>query len=153
MGIYHVIIVDDEPLARFRIRSLLEQDPEIEILAECETGLQAIDAIRTYVPDLIFLDIQLPEKDGFGIIEEIGAERMPEVIVVTAYENKAILAYKKYHYPYLLKPFDSDQFKAILSLAKRRIIESIGQHHDQGRQQKPIKNSLEVRKQISRAQR
>ncbi len=124
MGIYQVIIVDDEPLARFRIRSLLEQDPEIEILAECETGQQAIAAIRSFMPDLIFLDIQLPEKDGFEIIKEIGVEKMPGVIVVTAYENKAVLAYKKYHCPYLLKPFDTDQFKSILSLMKQRLLES-----------------------------
>ncbi len=124
MGSYHAIIVDDEQLARFRIRSLLEQDPEIDILAECETGQQAIDAIRSLVPDLIFLDIQLPEKDGFEIIKEIGAEKMPYVIVVTAYKNKALLANKKYHYPYLLKPFDSDQFKNILSLTKQRLLES-----------------------------
>ncbi len=124
MGIYQVIIVDDEPLARFRIRSLLEQDPEIEILAECETGQQAIAAIRNSMPDLIFLDIQLPEKDGFEIIKEIGVEKMPGVIVVTAYENKAVLAYKKYHYPYLLKPFDTDQFKSILSLMKQRLLAS-----------------------------
>src|SRR5687767_69397 len=84
------IIVEDEPLARERLRGLLEADPEIEVIAECADGREAVKQIREQAPDLIFLDVQLPELDGFGVLAELGAGPLPGVVFVTAYDKFAL---------------------------------------------------------------
>lgn len=114
------IIVDDVELARERINMLLD-DAEIEIVGECENGREAIDAIRDLQPDLIFLDVQMPKIGGFDVIEAIGAERMPTVIFVTAYDEFALRAFEVNAIDYLLKPFDEERLEKAVARAKREI--------------------------------
>jgi two-component system, LytTR family, response regulator len=115
------LIVDDEPLGRERIRTLLRDDPEIEVIGECGDGRQAIDAIGKSSPDLLFLDVQMPEVDGFGVLEAIAGERMPVIIFVTAYDRYAVQAFEVHALDYLLKSFDRDRFQASLRRAKEEI--------------------------------
>ncbi len=115
------LIVDDEPLARDRIRSLLEQEENIEIIQECRDGREAVAAIESTTPDLVFLDVQMPEVDGFGVIEAVGAERMPTVIFVTAYDQFALRAFEAHALDYILKPFDSERFHRALERARRSV--------------------------------
>jgi len=112
------LIVDDEPLAREGIRHLLEKDEGIEVVGECSDGLQAVEVIETTRPDLVFLDIQMPELDGFEVLEKIGAQSMPVVVFVTAYDEYAIRAFNVHALDYLLKPIDPERFA--LSLARAR---------------------------------
>jgi two-component system LytT family response regulator len=114
------IIVDDVELARERIKILLD-DPEIEIVAECENGREAIETIRTLNPDLVFLDVQMPKINGFEVIETIGARKMPTVIFVTAYDEFALRAFEVNAIDYLLKPFDEERLTKALARAKREI--------------------------------
>jgi two-component system, LytTR family, response regulator len=114
------IIVDDERLARTRLRRMLEKDPEVEIAAECEDGLSAVDAVRAQAPDLILLDIQMPGMDGFGVLEALGPERTPEVVFVTAYDEHAIRAFEEHALDYLMKPVEPDRFAKMLSRVRER---------------------------------
>jgi two-component system LytT family response regulator len=112
------LIVDDEPLARAHVRQLLAADPEIEVVGECGNGRDAVTAIRKRSPDLVLLDIQMPELDGFGVVREIGVERMPVVIFITAYDEFALKAFEVYALAYLLKPVDRDRFAEAVDRAK-----------------------------------
>lgn len=114
------IIVDDVELARERVKMLLG-DSEIEIVAECENGREAIETIRRLKPDLVFLDVQMPEIDGFEVIEIIGAAKMPTVIFVTAYDEFALRAFEVNAIDYLLKPFDEERLTKAVARAKREI--------------------------------
>jgi two-component system, LytTR family, response regulator len=114
------LIVDDEPLARDRIRMLLEQE-EVEILDECGDGEAAVVAIETLRPDLVFLDVQMPELDGFGVVEAVAQEHMPAVIFVTAYDQFALRAFEAHALDYLLKPFDQERFRKALQRARATI--------------------------------
>ena len=116
-----VLIVDDELLGRKRIRSLLRGHAGIKIVGECMNGSEAVGAIQNLKPDLIFLDVQMPETDGFGVVEIIGAENMPAVIFVTAYDRYAIPAFEINAVDYLLKPFDEERFEKAVERAKREI--------------------------------
>jgi two-component system LytT family response regulator len=115
------IIVDDEPLARRNLRLLLEKDPQIEIVDECGNGLEAVKAIKSLSPDLIFLDIQMPEIDGFDVLERVGAEHIQAIIFVTAFDQYALKAFEVHALDYLLKPFDDARFTSALALAKVQI--------------------------------
>ena len=115
------LIVDDEPLARRNIRLLLEKDPQIEILEECRNGLEAIKAINTHSPDLIFLDIQMPELDGFDVLQHVGPEHIHAIIFVTAFDQYALKAFEVHALDYLLKPFDDERFANALRRAKMQI--------------------------------
>jgi two-component system, LytTR family, response regulator len=112
------VIVDDEPLARERIRSLLEHEVDVEIVAECGSGAEAIDALRRLSPDLVFLDVQIPEPDGFGVLEAVGPESAPVVVFVTAYDQYALQAFEVHAVDYLLKPFDEERFQRALARAR-----------------------------------
>ncbi|MGC2398662.1 MAG: LytTR family DNA-binding domain-containing protein [Acidobacteriaceae bacterium] len=114
------VIVDDEPLARTNLTMLLRFHPEIEIAAECGSGREALSVIRTGRPDLVFLDVQMPECDGFDVIEMLGSEA-PCVIFVTAYDSYALRAFEVGALDYLLKPFDNPRFERTLERAKERI--------------------------------
>jgi two-component system LytT family response regulator len=114
-----VLIVDDEPLARTGLRDLIGKDPELECVGDCADGLAAVEAIELLKPDLVLLDVQMPEIDGFGVIRAIGAERMPPVIFVTAYEEFALEAFRAHALDYLLKPFTDAELAAALARAKR----------------------------------
>jgi two-component system LytT family response regulator len=114
------IIVDDVELARAQIKFLLD-DPEIEIVAECENGREAIETIRDLKSDLIFLDVQMPKIGGFDVIETIGVKEMPTVIFVTAYDEFALRAFDVNAIDYLLKPFDEERLARAIARAKREI--------------------------------
>ncbi len=107
-----VLIVDDEPLARGRLRALLEKEPEAEIVGEAGHGLEAVDLIGELKPELVFLDIQMPELDGFGVLASIDPEHRPLIIFVTAFDQFAVKAFEARALDYLLKPFDRDRFQA-----------------------------------------
>ena len=112
------LIVDDEPLARERLRALLSAEPDIEVIGECGDGPAAVQAIRSDTPDLVFLDVQIPEIDGFGVIERIGVENAPVVVFVTAYDQYALEAFDVHAVDYLLKPFDEARFAKALARAR-----------------------------------
>lgn len=113
-----VIIVDDEPLARDRLRSLLSKESDIQIVAECGDGREAVAAVQRENPDVLFLDIQMPELDGFGVLAQLKGGKMPLVIFVTAFDEFAVKAFEFHAFDYLLKPFDKDRLK--LAVARVR---------------------------------
>jgi two-component system, LytTR family, response regulator len=116
-----VLIVDDEPLARERLRTLLEAEPDLEIAGECGDGKAAVAAIRDSPPEVVFLDVQMPELDGFEVVEQIGREKMPAVIFVTAFDRYALKAFDVHAADYLLKPVDPDRLKTALRRAITQI--------------------------------
>src|SRR5262245_28995780 len=115
------LIVDDESLARERIRDMLAADPEVQIIAECANGTEAIQAIEKHSPDLVFLDVEMPGVDGFGVLDAVPRDRIPTVIFVTAYDQYAVRAFEVYALDYLLKPFDKERFDKALDRAKTHI--------------------------------
>ena len=115
------LIVDDEPPARANLRVLLRRDQEVDIVAECGSGAEALREIRSKKPDLVFLDVQMPECDGFDVLELLGAELPPAIIFVTAYDQYALRAFEAGALDYLLKPFDNARFDRALARAKERI--------------------------------
>lgn len=116
-----VVIVDDEPLARERLRMLVAGEDWLEIVAECPDGLSAIATIQKLQPELVFLDVQMPGATGFDVIQAIGAERMPFVIFVTAYDRYALRAFDVHALDYLLKPFDRERFQQALRRARQQL--------------------------------
>lgn len=118
------VIVDDEPPARRNLSLLLARDPEIEIVAECGSGPDAPAEIRRTKPDLLFLDVQMPEADGFDVLELLGKDVPAAVIFVTAYDQYAIKAFEAGALDYLLKPFDDKRFAVALARAKEKIATS-----------------------------
>lgn len=114
------IIVDDERMARTRLRRMLEKDPEVEIAAECADGLEAVNAVRAEAPDLMLLDIQMPGMDGFGVLEALGPERTPDVVFVTAYDEHAIRAFEEHAVDYLMKPVSPERFAKMLAHVRER---------------------------------
>jgi two-component system LytT family response regulator len=113
------LVVDDEPLARRNLRVLLEADPEVELVGEASGGAEALALISEHSPDLVFLDVQMPEMDGFGVLERLEAERLPVVIFVTAFDKYALKAFDFHALDYLLKPFDDSRFEKALARAKQ----------------------------------
>ena len=109
-----VLLVDDEPLARERVRKLLEKEPDIELLGECADGASAVQLIREHAPDLVFLDVQMPELDGFGVLERLGSFTLPAVVFITAHDQFALKAFEIHAVDYLLKPFDAARFQTTL---------------------------------------
>jgi two-component system LytT family response regulator len=121
-----VLIVDDEPLSRRKIREFLKGDQEIEVVGECGSGPQAVEAVRSIAPDLLFLDVQMPGMDGFGVLEELRDERMPFVIFVTAYDKYAVKAFEVRALDYLLKPFHRERFSRATERAKAQLRDAAG---------------------------
>jgi len=117
------IIVDDELLARRGIRARLERAGGYSVVAECASGREAVAAIREHKPSVVFLDVQMPGVDGFDVIDEIGADQMPVVIFVTAFDNHALKAFDAHAFDYLLKPIDDDRFATTIDRVKRRVVE------------------------------
>jgi two-component system LytT family response regulator len=115
------LIVDDEPLARQRLRALLDGDPDIEVVGECGDGKQAVAEVRRLRPDLLFVDVQMPVLDGFGVLEALAGGAMPVVIFVTAHDRYALKAFEVHALDYLLKPFDRARFAAALARAKTQV--------------------------------
>lgn len=112
------LLVDDEPLARQRIRQLLKGEADVEIAGEAGNGMEAVRLIEELQPDLVFLDVQMPELDGFGVVDAIGVDRMPATLFVTAYDQHAVRAFEVHALDYLLKPFDRERFR--LAIARVR---------------------------------
>ncbi len=115
------LIVDDEPLARQRVRLLLSEEADVEIAGDCEDGVQAVEQITTLKPDLLFLDVQMPEMDGFEVLRQVPAELLPVVIFTTAYEQHALRAFDAHALDYLLKPFKPKRFKEAIQRARELI--------------------------------
>jgi two-component system LytT family response regulator len=120
-GQLRVLVVDDEPIARRNLIVLLHRDPDIGVIAECGSGPEAIRAMRRSEYDLVFLDVQMPECDGFDVLELLGADLPPAIIFVTAYEDYALRAFEAGALDYLLKPFDDARFVRALDRAKDKI--------------------------------
>jgi two-component system, LytTR family, response regulator len=115
------LIVDDEPLARDRVRRFLRDEAEIEIIGECGNGNEAVDVITREKPDLVFLDIQMPEKNGFEVIKGLSTKRLPTIIFVTAYDQYALQAFDVHALDYLLKPFNRERIKRAVARAREHI--------------------------------
>ncbi|HKV42356.1 MAG TPA: LytTR family transcriptional regulator DNA-binding domain-containing protein [Blastocatellia bacterium] len=115
------LIIDDEPLAREGVRMRLRAEPDIELIGECRNGREGVAAIVRDAPDLVFLDIQMPKLDGFGVIETVGARQMPQVIFLTAYDEHAVRAFEVHALDYLLKPIDGERFRDAIDRARKRI--------------------------------
>jgi two-component system LytT family response regulator len=115
------MVVDDEPAARERMVSLLQQEQDVEVVGECADGQQAVGAIQAQQPDLVFLDVQMPAFDGFGVIERVGAEHMPPVVFMTAYDEYALRAFEVHALDYLLKPFGRDRLQQALQHAREHL--------------------------------
>jgi two-component system, LytTR family, response regulator len=115
------LVVDDEPLARAMIREMLESDSEVEIVGECTNGREAVEAIKSSAPDIVFLDIQMPEVGGFEVLESLDPKASPYVIFVTAYDQYAVRAFEVHALDYLLKPFDRERFEVAWQRAKSQI--------------------------------
>ena len=120
-GKIQAMVVDDEPLARSSLRVLLGRDPEIELVSECGSGKEALQEIRARKPELVFLDVQMPECDGFDVLEQLGKDLPPALVFVTAYDQYALRAFEAGALDYLLKPFDNARFARALERAKERI--------------------------------
>ena len=116
-----VLVVDDEPLAREGLRRMLEGDPQVEAVGEARNGREAIAAIRDQKPDVVLLDIQMPRMDGFAVVEAIGADRMPSVIFVTAYDQYAVRAFEISAVDYLLKPVTEERFRMAFDRVTKRL--------------------------------
>ncbi len=121
MNTIRAITVDDEPLARERLRGLLAEEAGIELVAEAADGDEAVAAIRTHKPDLVLLDIQMPGLDGFGVLAKLPMKPLPVVIFVTAYDQYALRAFEVHALDYVLKPIDGDRFRAAMRRARDQI--------------------------------
>ncbi len=116
-----VLVVDDEPLARENLRVLLVADPQVEVVGEC-AGTEAVAMIARLRPDIMFLDVQMPELDGFALLDLIGPEAVPAVVFVTAFDRHAVRAFEVHALDYMLKPFTDARFEAALARAKARVL-------------------------------
>jgi two-component system LytT family response regulator len=114
-----VVIADDQPMARDRLVSLLAAEPGVELAGSAASGPEAVDCILHKTPDLVFLDLQMPGMDGFGVIETIGIKRMPPTVFVTAHDEYAVRAFEVQAIDYLLKPFGRHRFQSALARARR----------------------------------
>ncbi len=119
--IIRALIVDDEKPARDLIDTLLRNEPDLEVVGECSNGTDAVAAIRRLSPDLVFLDVQMPGLDGFGVLAEVQTERLPLVVFVTAYDRHAIRAFEVHALDYLLKPFEYDRLRQAVRRARTEL--------------------------------
>jgi len=136
------IVVDDEPLARSNLMVLLRRDSEMEIVGECGAGAEALREIRSAKPELVFLDVEMPEYDGFDVLEMLGGDLPPAVVFVTAYDKYALRAFEAGALDYLLKPFDNARFERVLERAKQRIAE--GRSAPRGKELLAVKSAGQV---------
>ena len=141
-GRIRAVVVDDEPLARSSLKVLLRHDPEIELVSECGSGMEALREIRGKKPELVFLDVQMPECDGFDVLEQLGKDLPPALVFVTAYDQYALRAFEAGALDYLLKPFDNVRFGRALERAKERI--ALGKDAPRKLERLAIKNAGEI---------
>jgi two-component system LytT family response regulator len=141
-GRIRAVVVDDEPLARSSLKVLLRRDPEIEVVGECGSGMEALREIRGKRPELVFLDVQMPECGGFDVLEQLGKDLPPALVFVTAYDQYALRAFEAGALDYLLKPFDNARFGRALERAKERI--ALGKDAPRKIERLAIKNAGEI---------
>jgi two-component system LytT family response regulator len=115
------LIVDDEPLARELLGALVSATPGFTVVGECRNGREAVEVLRTHPPDVVFLDVQMPELDGFGVVEAVGVEQMPVTVFVTAYNEHALKAFDAQALDYLLKPFDDERLERTLKRVEAQV--------------------------------
>ena len=118
------LIVDDEELARERLRAFLADEPDLELMGECADGAEAVEVLDRDPVDLLFLDVQMPELDGFGVLEAARPAQMPVVVFTTAFSEHALRAFEVHALDYLLKPFDRERLKVALDRVRERLRES-----------------------------
>ena len=123
-----VLVVDDEPAARKGIISLLQRDPDVEVVGEARDGREAVDQVRRLEPDLLFLDVQMPELNGFEVLQELGPDAVHAVIFVTAYDAFALKAFEVQALDYILKPFEDSRFEQVLARAKEHLSDDDDEH-------------------------
>ena len=121
MTTIRTLVVDDEPIARARVLALLGEEADIEVVGECASGPEAVSAATAHSPDLMFLDIQMPEMDGFEVARALGPDHMPAVVFVTAFDQHALRAFEIHALDYLLKPFSAERFKSALAHARDQL--------------------------------
>jgi two-component system LytT family response regulator len=121
-ALIRVLIVDDEPLARGVLREMLQSDPEVVIVGECGNGKEAVEAIKELNPDLLFLDIQMPEMGGFEVLDALDEGQAPHLVFVTAYDQYAVRAFEVHALDYILKPFDRERFEVSWQRAKAQVL-------------------------------
>jgi len=126
MNVIRVVVADDQPMARERLLSLIEAEPDVDVAATAASGPEAVECIRQASPDLVFLDMQMPGMDGFAVIRAIGLDRMPATIFVTAYEEYAVRAFEVHAVDYLLKPFGRPRFQAAIARVRRLLLRGRG---------------------------
>src|SRR3954466_9208824 len=119
MNPLRIVIVDDEPLARAVVREYASADPEVEIIAECANGFDAVKAVAEHKPDLVLLDVQMPKLDGFEVLELLGRDQA--VVFITAYDQYALRAFEVHAVDYLLKPFSAERFQEAIGRARERL--------------------------------
>ena len=136
------MVVDDEPLARSNLRVLLGRDREVELVGECASGKEALQEIRKKKPELVFLDVQMPECDGFDVLEQLGNGVPAALVFVTAYDEYALQAFEAGALDYLLKPFTNARFEKALARAKERV--ELGRRSTRKLERLAIKNAGEV---------
>jgi two-component system LytT family response regulator len=122
-----VVVIDDERLAREGLVKLLAKDPEVEVIGTAADGKTAVALIEEQNPDIVFLDVQIPELDGFAVVSAIGVENMPVLVFVTAYDQYTLKAFEVHALDYLLKPFDEARFTQTLKRAKQQVASAVGQ--------------------------
>jgi two-component system, LytTR family, response regulator len=127
MARIRTVVVEDQPVARERLIEMLGDEPDIDVVASCGTGSEAVVAIRRYVPNLVLLDLQMPDLDGFEIIAALG-DAMPLTIFVTAYDEYALRAFEVHAFDYLLKPFGRERFQEAMARARTRLSEGLEEH-------------------------
>jgi two-component system LytT family response regulator len=115
-----VLVVDDEAPARRKILRLLRQEPDVQVVAEADGAEAAIAAIEEHSPDLVFLDVQMPGRDGFGVVRSVAPQKMPRIVFVTAHDQYALRAFEVHAFDYLLKPFSEDRFQTVLKRAREQ---------------------------------
>jgi two-component system, LytTR family, response regulator len=121
MARLRVMVIDDEGPARRKLCRLLVAEPDVEVIGECSNGAEAVEAIQRLRPELIFLDVQMPGLDGFGVLAELKLEPLPQVVFVTAHDEFALRAFEVHALDYLLKPFDPDRFSKVLTRARAQL--------------------------------
>lgn len=140
LGPWRTVVVDDEPLARQTLRLLLDRERDFRIVAECSHGAGAIEAIRRERPDALFLDVQMPEVDGFEVLRRLEADAVPAVIFVTAFDRYALKAFEEHALDYLLKPFSDERFAAVVERTRMRLREHAMAARSSERQQLVVRD-------------
>ena len=120
--VIRTIVADDEHLARKKLRVLLDSEPGVQVVAECQDGLQTVSAVQTHRPDLLLIDIRLPDIDGFQVLKQIASDEMPVVVFTTAYDQFAIRAFEAHALDYLLKPFDGERLHHAVERARAELL-------------------------------